>query len=288
MSELLSLLEELPAEKIDELYKLIFREENGLPYSTAFAKGRELAKRIKAKYRHIFNIFAGEMEPDWREICIATAKQIDIKTNFENLSTDQIEFLVVDKLIRKAIEKREDKGEELFNKLIEEVSNEIRDEVKRREVIKHLEDLGQKVGYAAAITSLLATVSFGKSIKLSTLSVNPILTIIGANVTIVGPIMSSVASILGWNVLQAIIFKSIVSMFGLWAGIKAAAGYGIGGLLMSISSTSVLGPASAILAAIFVFWKLGDTAWRFVIPAVLYIGVTRIEYRSRSLIAGTN
>ncbi|MGC8805145.1 MAG: hypothetical protein ACP5QD_04350, partial [Candidatus Ratteibacteria bacterium] len=40
---------------------------------------RELAAEIKRKYRHTFNIVADEMSPDWKVICIETAKKLKAK-----------------------------------------------------------------------------------------------------------------------------------------------------------------------------------------------------------------
>ncbi|MGC9044606.1 MAG: hypothetical protein ACP5KG_12215, partial [Myxococcota bacterium] len=199
-------------------------------------------------------------------------KTIDIN----DMDVEYIESLVINKILKETLEKDQKKAEDLSNFLINNIVNEVKDNIKRKEIKRQLMDLRSKVGNGQLILNLLSAAKFGQTISSKTISSSLLIHLL-PNIQIAGPIITSIGSLVGWNILQVILLKSIIGMFGYWAGAKAALGIGLGGFLMSITSTSVLGPISAAVAALILLYKLGDTNWKIIIPAVFIIGLLRLQ-----------
>ncbi len=79
----------------------------------------------------------------------------------------------------------------------------------------------------------------------------------------------------GWNKIQVLILKFIIWKFGMWAGVKAGLGIGFGGTLIAIAGYA--GPIGAVIESLILIYKIGDTAWRHILPAVAIVGIWRIR-----------
>ena len=90
-----------------------------------------------------------------------------------------------------------------------------------------------------------------------------------------GPLVTTVGSVMGWNALQAIIFKTILSRLGVVAAAKAALGIGAGGAAMAVAAWA--GPIAWAASAGWAAHKIADVAYRKTGPGVVFVALKRLE-----------
>jgi len=84
-----------------------------------------------------------------------------------------------------------------------------------------------------------------------------------------------VASFLGYNTVQTLLFGGIRRYLGVWAAGQAALGVGVPGTALRLAGLA--NPALAVATGIYFAYKVGKPAYRKTDPAVKWIAAKRLE-----------
>jgi uncharacterized protein YaaW (UPF0174 family) len=93
-----------------------------------------------------------------------------------------------------------------------------------------------------------------------------------------GPIVTTFGSVMGWNVLQTIIFRAVLSRAGMLAAARATLGYGLAGTAMSAAAW--VGPIGWGVTGLWLAHQLAKPSLRITGPAVAFVALKRIELLS--------
>lgn len=87
--------------------------------------------------------------------------------------------------------------------------------------------------------------------------------------------VNAIAGVIGWNALEAIVFQAIFRYVGFIAACEALLGIGFWGGVMSVTSRVI--PVLNVATSVFVVHKICDTAYRKIVPGVVFVASKRIE-----------
>jgi len=252
------LLNELDGPDLNEINNAIFKDGD-LQGETNQAKRLELSEKIKSSYRHSLNLIASEHEPEWRKIVIATIDKLGIKLNkdeIDSLTILELEGKVIEKMIEKVLQENPGILNDVKSQMIEEISIKIKNEQILKQSVEIIKSLrgNELTGILSQVFNLAAPYVVEAAM---------------------GSIPKMLFDLIGYGPSQKIILTILFRTFGFWAGIKGILGIGLPGMLMT--AAKLAGPIGLAIDGIIVIYKLGDTAWRKVIPTVMAIGFWRLK-----------
>jgi uncharacterized protein YaaW (UPF0174 family) len=90
-----------------------------------------------------------------------------------------------------------------------------------------------------------------------------------------GPLVTTFGNVMGWNVLQTIIFRTVLRRAGLMAAAKATMGYGLAGT--AISAAAWVGPVAWGLTGVWMVHQMSKPSLRLTGPTVAFVAMKRAE-----------
>jgi len=200
------------------------------------------SKELRCAGGHsLVNCFRDEHQLPYKDIVIDVAKDLKIKFDKENDNVEEIEKKIIDNMIKESWKKMDEREE---NEIVTEIQTKIAHQKIEKKIAKKI---GKKI-----IKEMINHTEYGANIA---------------------------TSVLGYNILQTVIFKVMLEHMGVIVATKSALGFGLGGVALKASGYIV--PGLQVVAALQTLNWVMSPATRKTIPAVVTIALYRIENQAQ-------
>lgn len=208
----------------------------------------------KAGGHSLVNQFREPHELDYAVIVRDASKVLGVKKDDDD-DVLMLERKILSKTVQRAVQRLDDDEWASFK---DEMVKQVRD--------KQLKDAFRTLTRADTLTVLKVLATNPKAFGSFS---------VASSALVVGPVVASIASVVGWNMLQAIVIQSLISTIGYYAALKAALGLGFWGGVVAVAGYAT--PITACLATAYGAHKAADVAYRLTVPSVLFIATKRLQ-----------